>query len=116
MIERDIIYEVFAIIFPNEWYIYKKQTPHKCICFIHIIVKQMIKKLFIVRHAQAKEATYGQKDFDRELTPDGLRDALHLGAFFKNELIIPDTILWSIRWDICHLGHLRSDSSAGNQG
>ncbi|MEM7549706.1 MAG: histidine phosphatase family protein [Bacteroidota bacterium] len=52
----------------------------------------MIKKLFLIRHGSAHEKEAHQKDFDRKLTSDGIRDSVLVGKYifqhFKNPSII----------------------------
>ena len=47
----------------------------------------MKKVLILVRHAKTKPAENGQKDFDRQLMAEGVKDASLIGRhFFKNSL------------------------------
>lgn len=47
----------------------------------------MKKKLILVRHAKTKPAENGQKDFDRELMAEGIKNASLIGKhFFKSSL------------------------------
>lgn len=55
----------------------------------------MSKKLFLIRHARTNDPSSGMKDFERELTREGLRDAVKLGGYFKNNLIVPDYFMSS---------------------
>lgn len=55
----------------------------------------MVKKLFLIRHARTNSPTSDLKDFDRELTREGLRDAVKLGSYFKSNLIVPDHFMSS---------------------
>lgn len=48
-----------------------------------------------MRHAQSADKQPGQTDKDRELTVQGLRDSIKIGAYLYNEKIIPDVILTS---------------------
>lgn len=45
----------------------------------------MAKHLYLVRHAEAVVKESRQDDHSRELTPKGVRDALHLGARLKEQ-------------------------------
>ncbi|MDN5203236.1 histidine phosphatase family protein [Fulvivirgaceae bacterium BMA10] len=54
-----------------------------------------MKSLLLIRHAQAKETQTGQRDFDRELSPQGLRDSSHIGHYLRDEEILPDAIICS---------------------
>ena len=56
----------------------------------------MPKKLLLIRHAQALESTFGQKDFDRTLTNQGIIDASHLGAFIFKSNLYPDAFYSSM--------------------
>lgn len=40
-----------------------------------------MKKLFLVRHAEARDSKSGERDFDRMLTSKGMQDASRLGAY-----------------------------------
>lgn len=53
-----------------------------------------MKRLFLLRHAQALPAQNGQ-DIDRTLSPKGLEDALALGKAMKLKNYTPDYILCS---------------------
>lgn len=55
----------------------------------------MPKDLFLVRHAQAEEADFGVKDFDRLLTPDGEIMASKIGKVLSDLVHNPDAILSS---------------------
>ena len=55
----------------------------------------MSRTLYLVRHAQAESANSGQKDLERRLTSEGVRDANHLGMFLANSQINPDLIMVS---------------------
>jgi len=53
-----------------------------------------LKRLLLLRHAQALPANGGQ-DFDRALSPRGLEDARALGETLRQRGLIPDYILCS---------------------
>ncbi|MBV6647324.1 MAG: histidine phosphatase family protein [Cyclobacteriaceae bacterium] len=53
----------------------------------------MLKKVFLIRHAQA--AVNGGSDKDRPLTPDGERDSRYLGRWLLQREISFDSILCS---------------------
>ncbi len=55
----------------------------------------MVKKLFIVRHAQSGEADQGTKDIERYLTRSGQREAVHTGMYLKRHGLIPELIISS---------------------
>jgi len=55
----------------------------------------MLKKIFLIRHAEAAHLDGGMKDFDRPLTASGVRDATHLGQYLYKKNVIPDTFLSS---------------------
>lgn len=55
----------------------------------------MSRILYLVRHAQAESPGSGQKDLDRQLTSEGVRDANHLGMFLANSQVHPDLIMVS---------------------
>lgn len=54
----------------------------------------MVKNLFLVRHAEAAEANANQRDFERELTPKGYRDAPRVGRYLFEKQFQPN-IIWS---------------------
>lgn len=60
-----------------------------------LVTLKMVKKLFLVRHAQASETEQGSKDFDRFLTRNGQREAVHAGLFLKRHDKKPDLIVAS---------------------
>ncbi len=51
--------------------------------------------LYLMRHAQSADKQPGQTDKDRELTVQGLRDSIKVGAWLYNEKINPDAIISS---------------------
>lgn len=51
--------------------------------------------LYLMRHAQSADKQPGQTDKDRELTVQGLRDSIKIGAWLYNEKINPDAIISS---------------------
>jgi len=55
----------------------------------------MLKKIFLIRHAEASITTVGLKDFDRPLTASGFRDAAHIGKYLFKKNITPETFLSS---------------------
>ncbi len=55
----------------------------------------MVKKLFLVRHAQAAESEQGMKDIERYLTRSGMREAVHTGMYLKRHKLTPDLIISS---------------------
>lgn len=55
----------------------------------------MVKKLWLVRHAQAGDAEQDQKDVDRALTRAGYREAVHTGMYLKRHNLIPDLLVSS---------------------
>lgn len=54
-----------------------------------------MKTLFLVRHAHAQKAGFGQDDHDRALTPEGTAEALALGRELAREGRVPSVILSS---------------------
>jgi len=54
----------------------------------------MVKTLILMRHAQASDER-GISDFERSLTPSGVRDARHMSRWIKKELGDPELILSS---------------------
>lgn len=55
----------------------------------------MTKQLLLIRHAEASESSYGQKDFERTLTSKGIIDAANLGMYMLKKSLIPDAIFSS---------------------
>lgn len=55
----------------------------------------MTKHLYLLRHAQAAEKESRQDDKSRELTSAGIRDALHMGAWLREQQISFDLIATS---------------------
>ncbi len=55
----------------------------------------MTKKLYIIRHAKAKDATEFESDFDRQLAQRGIQDAQNTAIWAKQNNISPDFILSS---------------------
>ena len=51
--------------------------------------------LFVLRHAKTEDVRPGSKDSERRLTPDGERDALELGEYFRAQPIAVDAVLCS---------------------
>lgn len=51
--------------------------------------------LYLMRHAQSADKQPGQTDKDRELTVQGLRDSIKIGAWLYTEKINPDAIISS---------------------
>jgi len=54
----------------------------------------MSRELWLLRHAKAKRDEHGE-DFDRALKKSGKQDALKLGEWLKQQLLIPDLIISS---------------------
>lgn len=54
-----------------------------------------MKKLFLVRHAKAEEASVGEKDIDRTLHNKGLMDAPRMGRIIAEEAIRPQKLVSS---------------------
>lgn len=52
-------------------------------------------KLFIIRHAQAMEKSFGQSDAQRELNSTGYAQAASVGAILKDKKISPDIVITS---------------------
>ena len=55
----------------------------------------MLKKIFLIRHAEASLPDGATKDFDRSLTAAGTRDATHLGQYLAKKNLLPDVFLSS---------------------
>jgi len=54
----------------------------------------MSRELWLLRHAKAKRGDQSE-DFDRPLKKSGKQDALRLGEWLKQQLLIPDLIISS---------------------
>lgn len=54
-----------------------------------------MKTLLIMRHARAEDASFGQTDFDRELTFQGLQQATRMGATLATKNLAVEAILCS---------------------
>ena len=55
----------------------------------------MVRTLYLIRHAEAEEALHGIKDFDRQLTPLGMRNASRMGKLLSDYNISPDLMVSS---------------------
>jgi len=51
--------------------------------------------LYLLRHAQSADKQMGQRDSDRELTPEGVKQSIIIGSFLFRQNIVPDIILSS---------------------
>ena len=54
-----------------------------------------MKRLLILRHAKAERGDWMTRDFDRELTGQGMSDAARVGKFMGESLSAPDLVLSS---------------------
>ncbi len=52
-------------------------------------------RLYLLRHARARWAEPGSRDYDRELDESGREDAARLGGIMQDAGYIPDTVLCS---------------------
>ena len=55
----------------------------------------MVKKLFLIRHAEAESGSSEKKDFYRDLTNKGTRDSARLGKYLMMNNFVPDLIVAS---------------------
>jgi phosphohistidine phosphatase len=55
----------------------------------------MTKVLYLVRHAKAEPQQYEKKDYDRNLDPQGEREAVAMGKALKDRAEVPDLVLAS---------------------
>lgn len=55
----------------------------------------MIRELLIVRHAKSAWHTDAASDFDRPLSKRGKRDAPRLGAWLRQQALVPDRVVSS---------------------
>ncbi len=55
----------------------------------------MHKQLLLIRHAQAADSNFGEKDFERTLTSQGSIDAANLGMYMLKNSLVPDAIFSS---------------------
>jgi phosphohistidine phosphatase len=58
-------------------------------------LENIIKKLYIIRHAKSDKSDDTLKDFDRPLNKRGLKNSPFMGSLLKNKNINPDLILSS---------------------
>ena len=54
-----------------------------------------MKKLILLRHSKTEESYTGQKDFDRELTTQGISDSIHKGQIIKHRNLQFDLMISS---------------------
>lgn len=54
-----------------------------------------LKRLFLLRHAEALPAQMGQSDFDRRLSANGKADAIKIGNIILQNYSLPEKILLS---------------------
>lgn len=54
-----------------------------------------MKKLYIVRHAQKEEEFIGMDDYDRELSPEGVKEAENMAKYFASKNLPVDLIVAS---------------------
>ena len=54
-----------------------------------------MKKLYIVRHAQKEEENIGMDDYDRELSPEGIKEAEIMAKYFASKNLPVDLIVAS---------------------
>lgn len=54
-----------------------------------------MRQLVILRHAVAEEKGGGQRDYDRELTPRGRKDAAIMGRWLLRQDLVPDHVVTS---------------------
>ena len=54
-----------------------------------------MKKLYIVRHAQKEEEHIGMDDYDRELSPEGVKEAENMAKYFASKNLPVDLIVAS---------------------
>jgi len=65
----------------------------------------MPKHLYLLRHAEAAQKESRQDDKSRELTPSGIKDSLHMGAWLREQHVEFDVIACS--------SALRAEQTAG---
>jgi phosphohistidine phosphatase len=56
----------------------------------------MPRYLYLLRHAQSAEKQHGQTDRDRNLTHLGMKQALLVAQFLKEEKTLPEIIMSSV--------------------
>ena len=54
-----------------------------------------MKKLYIVRHAQKEDVQIGRDDYDRELSPEGEKEAKNIAQNFASKNLPVDLIVAS---------------------
>ncbi|RDC62626.1 SixA phosphatase family protein [Adhaeribacter pallidiroseus] len=55
----------------------------------------MLYHLFICRHAQAQNPTFNQPDFERQLTPQGIKEAERAGDWLQQLAVKPNLVVCS---------------------
>ena len=81
----------------------------------------MFKNLLLIRHAKAFDNEPGQRDFDRELTPDGVKDASKIGKYLLEQNIKADLIrdfpeIERVEVKVPSTGDTGSDTVEGGRG
>lgn len=71
----------------------------------------MSRILYLLRHAQSADKQPSQPDKERELTPQGMRDALAIGGYIYRQKINLDLILSSTAMRATHSAELMADAA-----
>lgn len=69
-----------------------------------------MKRLMLVRHAETEWSAPTGKDFDRQLTPKGLRDARAMATMLRSAHFIPDRIFTSSAVRAIQTAHIFRDT------
>ncbi len=70
----------------------------------------MPKYLYLLRHAQSAEKQHGQTDLQRELTADGIKQALQIGNYLREQKTFPDSIFCSTAERAKATAHIVADA------
>ncbi len=57
--------------------------------------RRMMKKVYLLRHAQSAGKQAGQRDYDRDLTPEGERQVNNLASLIVKARLLPEFIMSS---------------------
>ena len=69
----------------------------------------MVRTLYLIRHGEAEDSTSGQKDFERKLTPLGVRNSSRMGKLLNDYDINPDLLIASTAFRARYTAELISE-------
>jgi phosphohistidine phosphatase len=67
--------------------------------------------LYLLRHAQSADKQINERDIDRELTPEGMKQSITIGGYFLEHRINVDVILCSTAERAKATAHLIADAT-----